>query len=113
MAENLHSLARHGRHAQIKSMLDAAGRPAHCVVDARDSRQNTPLIVAGQNNQVGVARVLLHRGADINAANAMGNTALHYAAAFGYYWPQGSIGQYLMGKGERNRRTGERVSTRT
>ena len=50
--------------------------------DCRDRWGNTLLMVACQNNQLRVARLLVGRGADLNARNSTGNTALHFAFAY-------------------------------
>jgi ankyrin repeat protein len=44
----------------------------------------TPLAVAAQEGHVGVAKLLLERGAEVNGAGQHGETALYYAAAAGY-----------------------------
>jgi ankyrin repeat protein len=54
--------------------LDGAG------VAARDRRDNTPLIYAAAFGSVDAVRRLVERGADVNARNAFGATALVYAA---------------------------------
>jgi uncharacterized protein len=45
-------------------------------VDDRASREITPLHVAGEENQVAVAELLLNRGADRDALQASGYTPL-------------------------------------
>ena len=65
-------------------------------VDVRDNFGNTALIVACQNGHKRALKAVLRRGADPNAINARGNTALHYCYAFGY---GGTLGRYLMEKG--------------
>lgn len=51
--------------------------------DVRDAHGNTILLVACQNGLKRVLKTALRRGADVNATNARGNTALHYCFAFG------------------------------
>lgn len=65
-------------------------------MDVRDNFGNTALIVACQNGHKRALKAVLRRGADPNATNARGNTALHYCYAFGY---GGTLGRYLMEKG--------------
>lgn len=65
-------------------------------VDVRDNFGNTILIVACQNGHKRALKAALRRGADPNAVNARGNTALHFCYAFGY---GGTLGRYLMDKG--------------
>ena len=45
---------------------------------------NTLLIVAAQNNQKKMCKMLHQRGANINTQNRQGQTALHFAFAYGY-----------------------------
>jgi ankyrin repeat protein len=54
------------------------------LVNARDARQFTPLILAVYNNQPSVVAVLLQNGATIDAQDAAGNTALMGACFKGY-----------------------------
>ncbi|XP_065199282.1 poly [ADP-ribose] polymerase tankyrase-like isoform X2 [Sycon ciliatum] len=49
-----------------------------------DRRQRPPLILACREGQVHVVRYLLHHGADADCADSSGNTAAHYAAAYGW-----------------------------
>ncbi len=65
-------------------------------MDVRDNFGNTALIIACQNGHKRALKAVLRRGADPNAANARGNTALHYCHAFGY---GETLGRYLMEKG--------------
>jgi ankyrin repeat protein len=53
----------------------------NCTTD--DEYRNTPLIYAAINGHVGVVRVLLEGGANIESANAYQQTALHFAAYYG------------------------------
>ncbi len=49
----------------------------------RDKAGNTLLIAAAQGGNVALVRALLDKhGADVNASNRRGNTALHYAVAY-------------------------------
>jgi len=49
-------------------------------VNARDSKDRTPLHRAAENGYVDVVDVLVKRGADVNGKDNEGWTALHYAA---------------------------------
>lgn len=71
--EEVFSYARHGRIDDIESVL-ARGMP----INIRDEWGSTLLIIACQNGNKRVAKLVLRRGADINARNHKGNTPLHY-----------------------------------
>jgi hypothetical protein len=71
--EDVFSYARHGRTDDIEDLLDR-GLP----VDVRDVFGNTLLTIASQNGNKRVAKLVLRRGANINARNHKGNTPLHY-----------------------------------
>ena len=64
-------------------------------VDCRDEFENTPLIIAAQNNKKRVAKLFLRQRANINAINSHGNTCLHYCFTYGY----ADLGDYLISKG--------------
>ncbi|KAJ8368233.1 hypothetical protein SKAU_G00082610 [Synaphobranchus kaupii] len=55
-----------------------------CRIDAREHHGKTPLLVAVTTNQPHIACDLIRLGADINAADNRGQTALHMAAKYGY-----------------------------
>lgn len=71
--ESIFSCARHDRREEIERYLNR-GIP----VDIRDEYGNTMLVTACQNNNKRMAKLLLRRGANINARNYRGNTPLHY-----------------------------------
>ncbi|CAM9307290.1 unnamed protein product, partial [Ectocarpus fasciculatus] len=91
IVEDVFSYARHNRVLDLERMMDQ-GVP----VDVRDSHGNTSLIVACQNGHKRALKAALRHGADPDASNARGNTALHYCYAFGY---GSTLGRYLMDKG--------------
>ncbi|HEX5222973.1 MAG TPA: ankyrin repeat domain-containing protein [Verrucomicrobiae bacterium] len=68
-------LLRNGDIQKLRKALDA-GMP----VEARDEQGNTPLILATAYSDVASVKLLLDRGADVNAANKAGATALLRAA---------------------------------
>ena len=76
-SEAICSAVRHGRHEALLESLDAG-----VSVDTVDAHGNTLLIIAAQNNQPEMLRLLAQRSADVNKQNRQGNTALHYACAF-------------------------------
>ncbi len=88
---NIFEAVKSGNLAAVKSILDA--NPA--AVRARDQNQYTPLIWAARKGQLAVLKLLLERGADINAVNKWNNTALHWAAYNGLV----PIVEYLCQKG--------------
>ena len=48
-------------------------------VNVSDKSRNTPLIIAARKRNTPLVQLLLSQGADINAVNKKGYTALHYA----------------------------------
>jgi ankyrin repeat protein len=72
---------RNGNVEAVKNM--ASRQPA--LVNARDVKGFTPLIIAVYNNQPSVAAYLIESGADIDAQDTAGNTALMGVSFKGYY----------------------------
>lgn len=83
--------ARHGRVEELQRTLSAMD-PRN---EPRDEHGNTLLIVGAQNGNKRVVRAALRWGAGVNACNDRGNTALHYAVAFGFE----ELVEYLLCKG--------------
>ncbi len=54
------------------------------LINSKDAKGFTPLIIAVYNNQQAVTVVLLQHGADVNTQDAAGNTALMGACFKGY-----------------------------
>jgi ankyrin repeat protein len=77
--DDLFRFARHGRCDEIDRILNK-GIP----IDVRDEYGSSLLIIACQNGNKRVAKLVLRRGANINGRNNKGNTALHYCNHFGY-----------------------------
>lgn len=88
---DLFSLARHGKSEDVNKIL-LKGVP----VDSRDSNGNTILSVGCQNNSKRIVKLALRYGADMNATNARGNTALHFCYKYGF---GETLGAYLISKG--------------
>ncbi|MGM7678370.1 ankyrin repeat domain-containing protein [Microbacterium sp. A94] len=72
--EGTFDLARQGRTGPLGEMIDA-GVP----IDTRNPRQDTLLIVATYAEQTHTVADLVRRGADLNATNANGQTAISCA----------------------------------
>ena len=53
------------------------GLQSTCDINAKNSKQHTPLHCAIINGQSRVVETLVGHGADLNAADGRGNTALH------------------------------------
>ena len=75
----LFSATEFGNSAAVAVLLEASGG----VVDPRDESGATPLIVAAIQGQVEIIKALLDLGADANAADDQGCTALHLASLGG------------------------------
>jgi ankyrin repeat protein len=67
---------REGDEGTILSLVDADST----LLEMENYHGERPLAVAALYGQLGVARLLIERGANINATGAYGFTALHYAA---------------------------------
>jgi len=59
-------------------------------INIADSKGNTLFMIAAQNGQLNIAKFLLKKSANVNHQNAQGQTALHYAMAYGFFDPFGS-----------------------
>ena len=90
---SLNSLCRHGKYEEIQEAITSPDW--HHSIDSVDDKGNTLFITAAQNGNKRIAKLCLRRGADINGANLTGQTALHYAFAYGFE----ELGNYLISKG--------------
>ena len=69
------------------------------IQDSKDPvNGNRPLHIASQNGHYAIVKQLIDLGVDLNAQNNSGNTALHMARAYDYFW----VSRYLV-KSERTR----------
>jgi len=71
---------RHGNRLRTQQLVDEDDS----IVHARDVFGNTPLMIAAQNNHIHIAELLVMKGADVDARNTKGNTALHFACKYHY-----------------------------
>jgi ankyrin repeat protein len=108
-ATPLHRAVRAVDLAAVRLLVDAGANPSHALKDG-----STPLMAAAglgaprggdeevteagdRNDPVEVMKILVEKGADVNAANDLGMTPMHYAVQRG---SERSI-EYLAGKGAR------------
>jgi ankyrin repeat protein len=81
--EGIHGAVQEGNEGEVARLLD--GDPT--MLERRDNKGETPLVVAAEHGQLEVARLLVQRGANINApVRFWRRTALHYAARAGHVW---------------------------
>ena len=90
LQEQVFSFCRHGRVKEVEAAVLQGFDP-----NTRDENGNTLLLLAAQNGLKKIAKKLLRMGAEINAQNAKGNSALHFCKAFGHE----ALLQYLLEKG--------------
>ena len=64
-------------------------------IENRDEHGNTLFIISAQQNNKKMIKMLLRRGADVNAQNSTGNTALHYANEYKF----NKLSEYILNKG--------------
>ena len=78
--EGLHEVAKAGNVAKVKELVEEGGVP----VDLRDSQHWTPLIESSYEGQAEVVVTLIDLGADVNAVNDVGFSALTRASRQGH-----------------------------
>jgi ankyrin repeat protein len=74
--EKFYSAIRENNLTQLKALLDQKGS-----VDITDNREITPLMYTAEIGSVEAMRLLIDRGADVNAQNAFGSTALMWSVS--------------------------------
>ena len=70
--KDVYEICRSGDTASLKAML----LQTPLLIDSKQSKGFTPLIIATYNGQAEISAILLRSGADINAQDKAGNTAL-------------------------------------
>jgi ankyrin repeat protein len=80
-AQTLFTAVRRGHVEEVVRLLDA---DPHLMEAREDEEGNTPLVMAAIHGHAGVVRLLLERGADVNASDNSEHTALQYAAREGH-----------------------------
>ena len=85
------SWARHKKFYEMSYALDKK----LVDINTRDDAENTPLIIACQNGNFEIVRLLIQHNASVGCVNIKGNTALHFSLAYGYK----DIGEYLIANG--------------
>ena len=70
--QDVFDLCRNGKTAELKTLLQLDTS----LINYKKSNGFTPFIIATYNGQVDVSKLLIEKGADINAQDRSGNTAL-------------------------------------
>jgi ankyrin repeat protein len=83
---------RNNRHGDVEDMLTG---PHAVDPDIRDAHGNTVLAVATQNNRKRIVKAAVRAGVPLDAQNTQGQTAMHFAYAYGY----DELAEYLIRKG--------------
>lgn len=87
------SLLRHGKFEELQDLIHQSDW--NLSIDHKDDMGNTLLHISAQNGSKRMVKLCLRNGADINAMNKNGQTALHFAFGYGY----SELGGYLVLKG--------------
>src|SRR5262249_59273446 len=75
----IHAVAGSGDAEALRRLLDSGVE-----VDFRDQTKATPLMIASAAGKLASVKVLVERGADVDAADRDGETALHFVARHHY-----------------------------
>jgi hypothetical protein len=96
LAAAFEELASFTRHSKYREMEEEMNSPDfNLPIDFQDDAGNTLLLIAAQNGNKRIAKLLLRRGASINKQNMAGQTVLHYAQGYGF----SDLFDYFMSKG--------------
>ena len=79
--EKFYAAIRDNNVAELKALLDQKVTDQKASADTPDNRGITPLMYAAEIGSVDAMRLLLDRGADVNAQNAFGSTALMWSVS--------------------------------
>jgi ankyrin repeat protein len=80
MGQDIHTAVRNGDLAAVKAVLEED--PSQ--IEALNGSKSSPLIVAASGGYIQMIAFLFEKGADIQAVNKWGMTALHYAVNAGH-----------------------------
>ena len=78
-AADIHEAAKAGDLDKVQALIKADPD----AVNLRDGSGRTPLHWAARNDRLGVAEFLLNSGADVQAVDNLGYTALYYSVWLG------------------------------
>lgn len=90
----LASMVRNNRVKELEAIVDDFESKVS-LDQEEEGTGNTLLIVACQNGNKRICKILLRRGASINKRTKSGNSCLHFCFAFGFR----ELGEYLIEKG--------------
>ena len=85
------SKVRNNRHSEVEEAL----KNGTVDPNVRDKFGNSLLAVATQNNRKRIVKAAVRAGVPLDAQNAQGQTAMHFAYAYGYV----ELAEYLIHKG--------------